>query len=115
MSAEEFTAALCRPVPAFVFHKCMIRAKVHAHGPPAPWTVGDKLRRNAHFRRPPLRQDESAPAVSFQKESLRLQHLLYLFLIIIRFLMARSGTLQQSIISLRVEQPLFVKSAFWKQ
>ena len=93
--AQEIRISFGCSVPALVLYKFIIAAEVHGHGFAAMRADGEKFRRYFHIFLP-------------------LHHLPNDGFVIESFLTARLAALEQTIIALRIEQPLFVKSGFLK-
>ena len=82
-------------MPSLVLDKLIVSPQIHRHGLAAMWANGQKLGRNSHILLP---RDHFAD----QR------------LIIKGFFAARFTALEQTVVALRIEQPLFVESRFLK-
>ena len=94
-------------VPACVLHKTVIGPQVHGHGLATVRAAGNEFRGNAHLQR----------AIRFHQTSvrrnavpLRLHHLPHGFFVVKSFRTAGVTALEQPIVPLRIEQPLFDKA-----
>ena len=92
---EKILIPLRRPVPALVFHKFIIAVQVHGQRFAAVWADGEQLGQDFHILLP-------------------LYHLPNDRFVIKSFLTARLTALEQTVIALCVEQPLFVKASLLK-
>ena len=82
-------------MPALIFHKFVIRPEIHRQGPATVGTVGDQRRWNTHI-------------------PLLLHHGLYGALVVKGFLTTWFTALEQPIVTLGIEQPLFIKARLLK-
>ena len=97
-------------MPAFIFHKRVIRAQIHAHRFSAVWAVRHQFGWDPHAQVSVLRRNKAS--VFQDLIPLGKQHLSNDFFIVILFLAARLRALKQAVISLRVKQTVFIKSGF---
>src|SRR5699024_1451712 len=77
--------------PSVVLHKFIVGAEIHCHWSAADRAVRNQLRRDPHFFLPFYHQENG-------------------FSVVIGFLAAGPCALPQTVISLRIEETLFVKS-----
>lgn len=118
MPAQKLRISFRCPVPARILHKGIICPEIHAHRFPAMGTMRNQLRGNCPtdscspeaFRVLTLRFKQLATLTNLI--SLRQQHISDAFFIIPGFLTAGLTALEQSIIPLRIKQPMLIKPAF---
>ena len=110
MTTQEFTVPFRCLMPALILHKRIVAAQVHGHRSAAMRTIWNQLLRNFHFGLYAFRQSQT---VIFTNDiPLCAQHLAKQGFIVTVFLTAWFGALKQPVISLRVEQTLFLKPGF---
>ena len=93
--AEEVFVPLRRPVPALILNKAVVGAEIHGHRPAAVRADGQQLSRDAHVLLP-------------------FDHFTDGSLIVKGLLTARSAALEKAVVTLHVEQPLFIKARLLK-
>ena len=97
-------------MPAVVFCKGSIRPQIHRHLRPAGRTSGDQLCRHCHFQLSAFR-NRQAPVFCYDK-ALCPNHLSDGILVVISLRQTGIPALKQSVISLCIKKPLFVKTRF---
>ncbi len=92
---DEIVVPLCRFVPTLVLDEFVVGAQVHGHRLAADGTARDQLGRDLHILLPFDHCDDRV-------------------LVVVGFVMARHGALEQAVVALCIEQPLLVKACHLK-
>ena len=95
VAVHEIEVTLCSLVPAFVLYKGVVGTEIDLHGAAADGTMGNQFGRDFHIV---LRRNHSPDG----------------FLIVVGFLVTRFRTLEQPVVALGIEQPLFVEASLLK-
>ena len=95
MPPQKSLIPFCSPVPALILHKAVVRPQVHGHRPSAVRTVRHQFGGHPHVG---LLPDHAANNL----------------LILPGFLTAGFGALEQTVVPLGIEQPLFLKARLLK-
>ena len=110
MAAQKFAVPLGGGVPAGILYKAVITAQVHREQLAAVRAVGDKLGRDIGFQDGILRHGQLT--IRCEDIPLCFYHLPDECLIVESLLTAWFTALEQAVIALRVEQPLFIEPCF---
>ena len=110
MAAQKFAVPVGSSVPTHVLHKGIVCTKVHAHGSAAVRAVGNKLGRDISFQDGILRYGQLT--IRCNDIPLRFHHLPDKLVVVIRFLTAWFTALEQTVITLCIEQPFLSNPAF---
>lgn len=97
VTKQEIDASAGCLMPAFIFHKRVIRAQIHAHRFSAVWAVRHQFGWDPHAQVSVLRRNKAS--VFRDLIPLGKQHLSNDFFIVILFLAARLRALKQAVIS----------------
>ena len=98
-------------MPAFILHELVISAKIGGHQLTIVWAVWNQLCRNTHSQLCSFRNNQLV--ILADLKALRQQHLPDDLFVVIGLMCRRTvriGTLQQTVVALRVEEALLVEA-----